>query len=168
MTKANELERTGSCSRSMKIAMSNILNIAIKDFKLLARDRLSLFFIFVFPVAMGLLFGAITGSFSSRDVTITLGVVDEDQSEMSQRFVKRLDENARADVVQRTRDEAMNDVRRGRLVGMIAIPKGFGQNAGIFWEEQTPLQVGVDPSRQASRRLWACAGPRQGAGRADT
>ena len=37
--------------------MTNILNIAFKDLKLLARDPLSLFFIFAFPVGMGLLFG---------------------------------------------------------------------------------------------------------------
>ena len=33
--------------------------------------------------------------------------------------------------------------------GLIAIPKGFGEHAGVLWEQQIPLQVGVDPSRQA-------------------
>ncbi|MEM8679595.1 MAG: ABC transporter permease, partial [Planctomycetota bacterium] len=129
--------------------MGNIWNIAIKDLRLLARDPLSLFFIFAFPVGMGLLFGAISSGFGSGKVQISLAVVDEDQSVVSQQFVEDLQNHTQADVVPRTREEAMEDVRRGRKAGLIAIPQGFGEHAGVLWEKQIPLQVGVDPSRQA-------------------
>ena len=47
------------------------------------------------------------------------------------------------------REAAIDRVRRGRLVGMIAVPKGFGEMAGIPWKEGPAIQVGVDPSRHA-------------------
>ena len=43
----------------------------------------------------------------------------------------------------------MDRVRRGQLVGMIAIPKGFGETAGILWMEGPAIEVGIDPSRKA-------------------
>ena len=43
----------------------------------------------------------------------------------------------------------MDRVRRGQLVGMIAIPKGFGETAGMLWMESPAIEVGIDPSRKA-------------------
>ena len=43
----------------------------------------------------------------------------------------------------------MDRVRRGQLVGMIAIPKGFGETAGMMWMEAPAIEVGIDPSRKA-------------------
>ena len=40
--------------------MNKITVIAIKDLRLLFRDKVGLFFIFAFPVCMGLLFGLVT------------------------------------------------------------------------------------------------------------
>jgi ABC-2 type transport system permease protein len=43
----------------------------------------------------------------------------------------------------------MDRVRRGNVVGMIALPKGFGESAGLMWMEPPVIEVGVDPSRKA-------------------
>jgi linearmycin/streptolysin S transport system permease protein len=43
----------------------------------------------------------------------------------------------------------MDRVRRGQLVGMIAIPKDFGETAGMMWGEGPAIEIGIDPSRKA-------------------
>ena len=43
----------------------------------------------------------------------------------------------------------MDRVRRGQLVGLIAIPKGFGESAGMPWQKGPAIEVGIDPSRGA-------------------
>ncbi|HIK92134.1 MAG TPA: hypothetical protein EYG03_09170 [Planctomycetes bacterium] len=40
-------------------------------------------------------------------------------------------------------------VRKGKRVGMIVLPEGFGQTAGLFWGEPPQIQLGMDPSRSA-------------------
>ena len=45
--------------------MRSILNLALKDLRLLSRDWMALFFIIAFPVIMGVFFGLIGMGFSS-------------------------------------------------------------------------------------------------------
>ena len=129
--------------------MRSILTIALKDLTLMRRDWLGLFFIIGFPVVMGVFFGLIAGSFSTEGVSLSLAVVDEDQSEMSKKFVAALRSNENVVVTELARGEALDRVRRGKLVGLVAIPDGFGETAGIMWVEGPAIQVGADPSRQA-------------------
>ena len=68
---------------------------------------------------------------------------------MSQQFVKELTATGNVQVEKLGREEAMDRVRRGKLVGMIAIPKGFGETAGMMWMEGPAIEVGIDPSRKA-------------------
>ena len=129
--------------------MRNILTMAFKDLTLMRRDLLGLFFIIGFPVVMGVFFGLINGSFSSERASLSIAVVDEDGSKMSSTFVAALKENENLAVHELGRGDALDRVRRGRLVGLIAIPEGFGETAGIMWLEGPAIQVGTDPSRQA-------------------
>ncbi len=130
--------------------MRSILTMAVKDLVLATRDLLGLFFIIGFPVLMGLFFGSMYSGVGERGSTkIDLAVVDEDNSPTSEKFVKSLDDNDGVNVDRLARNEAIDRVRRGDLVGLIAIPKGFGETAGLPWLESPPIELGVDPSRQA-------------------
>jgi ABC-2 type transport system permease protein len=129
--------------------MRSILIMAAKDLRLITRDWIGMFFIVGFPVIMGLFFGVIMGSFDSESATLSVAVVDEDASEMSGKFIAGLEKTGNVKIEKLARDAAIDRVRRGNLVGMIVIPNGFGETAGILWEEGPAIQVGVDPSRQA-------------------
>jgi ABC-2 type transport system permease protein len=131
--------------------MRNILTMAIKDLTLMRRDWLGMFFIIGFPVLMGVFFGLIAGSFAGGDGgSLEIAVVDKDNSEMSKSFVESLKKNTRVDVRSLPEQEALDQVRRGNLVGVVIIPRKFGETAGIFWAQDRPaIQIGVDPSRQA-------------------
>jgi ABC-2 type transport system permease protein len=129
--------------------MLSILTMAAKDLKLITRDWLGLFFMVGFPVLMGVFFGLIMGSFDTESALLTVAIVDEDESEESASFVKALEKTGNVRIERLGREAAADRVRRGEFVGMIVIPQGFGETAGILWKEGPAIGVGVDPSRQA-------------------
>jgi ABC-2 type transport system permease protein len=123
--------------------------MAVKDLRLISRDWLGMFFILGFPILMGVFFGSMYGSIGAESASLNVAVVDEDNSDISAKFVNSLGETGKVRVERLGRDQAMDRVRRGQLVGMIAIPKGFGETAGILWMESPAIEVGIDPSRKA-------------------
>ena len=135
--------------------MSAVFKLAMKDIKLLLRDRLGAFFIIGFPVLMGLFFGIIMGGPSSGGgrAKMKLAVVDQDQSEISKKFIENLAGNASVMIESDQLESARQSVRKGNRVGMILLPDGFGETAGIFWETPPKIQVGMDPSRTAESAM---------------
>ncbi len=130
--------------------MRSVLAMALKDLRIISRDWMGMFFIVAFPVMMGTFFGSIYGSFGEEPAAISIAVVDEDQSPMSQRFVEGLGEGGRLNVQQIPKEEAQDKVRRGELLGLIVVPESFGETAGMIWQQESPaLQLGLDPSRKA-------------------
>jgi ABC-2 type transport system permease protein len=132
--------------------MAGIVTMAVKDLRLLTRDRMGLFFIVGFPVLMGVAFGFIGASFApgpSESNAMPVGVVDEDQSEMSRRFIQSLRNEGGIEVHEVGRDESRDLVRKRKLAGFIVVPPSFGETAGIIWASAPAIQLGVDPSRQA-------------------
>jgi len=134
--------------------MRSVIPLAIKDLKLLLRDRMGMFFVIVFPVIMGLFFGVINKSFvteSPRDVAV--GLVDHDQSDMSRRFAQRLVDDGGIKLSDVTPEEATLKVRARSLLAYLVIPKGFGETAGIMWTDPPRIDIGIDPSRRAEAAL---------------
>ena len=44
---------------------------------------------------------------------------------------------------------ARDGVRKGSRIGLVVLPKGFGDTAGILWSTPPQIQLGIDPSRLA-------------------
>ena len=135
--------------------MQRILTMAWKDIRLILRDRMSLFFIAGFPVLMGLFFGLVMGSSGSSGGTgkIKVAIVDQDDSEISRSFVKALQKNDSLLLEVADLPQARESVRKGSRVGMIALPPGFGERAGLFWGDPPRIELGLDPSRAAETAM---------------
>lgn len=130
--------------------MQRIITLALKDLKLITRDKFGMFFMLAFPIMMALFFGSMMGGLgNSGSGTLQVAVTDQDQSAMSTKFIEALRQTDSVDVADMTRDAAMNSVRKGDRVGVIIVPKGFGETAGIFWKESPAIELGLDPSRKA-------------------
>lgn len=134
--------------------MGQMLAIAMKDIRLLLRDRMACFFTFVFPVIFGVIFGTIFsgGGSGAEKGKMRVLVVDEDRSAASAAFVTDLGKSADlalTDVA--TRDEAAAQVRAGGgAMGFVCVPKGFGERAEMpFGAEGATIEVATDPSRAA-------------------
>jgi ABC-2 type transport system permease protein len=132
-----------------------ILELALKDLKLLMRDRLAAFFILGFPIVMGIFFGVVMGGSSSSEGRgkMELAVIDQDQSEISKKFVAALGENENLRLVTDSLEGAKESVRLGKRAGLVVLPPGFGEKAGLMWEPQPEIQLGMDPSRAAESAM---------------
>ena len=129
--------------------MNAITSMAIKDLRLLARDKLGLFWIFVFPLLFALFFGAITANMTDRPAgALSMAVVDYDVSNFSRAYIEKLSQSGALKLVKLDKEQAYSQVRRGRLVAYLVIHKGFQHQYG-FLGKGNLVQVTIDPSRQA-------------------
>ena len=101
--------------------MRTILTMAMKDLRLMSRDWLGMFFIIGFPIVMGLFFGQVMGPFDTHRASMNIALVDEDNTPMSARFVESLRGTGNIEIEKADRANALDRVRRGQLVGMIAM-----------------------------------------------
>ena len=113
--------------KALAIARSNIIR--------LLRDRSSIFFVFIFPLALVLLIGLqFGGSFAPR-----LGVLVESQGPQSLRFVDRLIDEQRLEVVVFEDEPALvAAVEQGSLAAAVVVPDGY--DAAL--ESGNPVEVG--------------------------
>lgn len=131
--------------------MGDVVALALKDLRLLWRDKAGLFWVIFFPLLMAIFFGAIFGGGGGRGQSaMPIAVVDEDESDASRAYVERLGKSEALNVEILPRGEALAGVRKGRLVAYVALEDGFGESGGMpFGGGAGALEVGIDPSRKA-------------------
>lgn len=135
--------------------MRAAIAIALKDLRLLARDKANLFFTFVFPVLIAIFFGVLFRNAGATTDSIVLTVVDECACDSSRDFVKALDDDAMiVATVLPTRTEAETAVRRGEALACIVLPESFAAGAeSMFAGGGIEIEAIVDPSRKAEAAL---------------
>lgn len=152
--------------------MKPVTALAVKDLRLIVRDKFALFWIFAFPLMFALFFGAIFGSDSGGGGrgAISLAIVDEDRSHGSRRLVEHIADNESVRVQRvgelaegqdpdslpiefTTREDAREQVQKGRRAAYLRIPAGYGENPyalfGAAGDQAPTLEIGIDPGRQA-------------------
>jgi len=129
--------------------MPVILALALKDLRILVRLRTGLFFTFVWPLVVAILFGTIFSGEGHASRT-TVAVVDEDATTASADFVSRLEKVATLQVMRADRERALSLVRAGKRTAAIVIPRGFGEAASrMFYGTPPTVDLWIDPSRTA-------------------
>jgi len=129
--------------------MNAILNLAMKDLRILSRDKLAAFFILGFPILMGVFFGLVMNGSQSGSNAMRILIVDQDKTEGSKQLIQLLTDNKNLIVEESELAVANDAVRKGKRVGYIEIPVGFGTAAGVVWQEQPEIVLATDPSRGA-------------------
>ena len=129
--------------------MNAVLAIALKDLRLLARNRATLFFTFIWPILMAVGFGLMFGG-EGEKAKLRVLVIDQDQSVGSKALFDGLLALSSITVESIPRAEAELQVKRGRAVALVDIPKGFGvASERLFYGEPATVNVLIDPSRKA-------------------
>lgn len=128
--------------------MSPIVSLALKDLKLMPRNRAGLFFTFVWPVIVTVLFGFAFGGGGGDDQKPRVALVDEDATDGSRAFAARLGESF--EISPMTRAEAEDAVRRGQRTAYIVLTPGFGvASERMFYGTPRKVELGIDPARPA-------------------
>lgn len=136
--------------------MNKSLTLAIKDLRLLVRDKSALFWVLAFPLMIAVLFGYVFGG-SNGASKIDIAIIDQDQSSISASLVRKLQESSALEIdkPERTAGQspltaASDAVRKGNLAAYVLIPKGFGsQFTRHDFSKGPSLKLGMDPKRQA-------------------
>lgn len=129
--------------------MSAILAIALKDLKLLARDKSGFFWVLLFPLLIALFFGSVFAGGESR-APMPIAVVDQDGSAFSHAMAAELAKSEALHTHPMPLDSARTAVRRGRLTAYVLFPKGSGQSLGFgSTDDSSSIELGLDPSRRA-------------------
>ncbi len=126
-----------------------IIAMAIKDITLLLRDKMSMFFVLIFPIMFGLFTGVVFTGLTKSPPTMTLGVIDEDCSFYSQKFIQELHKIRGTQPRVTDFKEAEDSVRTGKFQGYIRIPAGFGQTAGTIAPNPPKVFIKSDPASYA-------------------
>jgi ABC-2 type transport system permease protein len=129
--------------------MRQIIALALKDLRLMPRNRGGMFFTFVWPVLVTVLFGIMFGG--QDDGTqgkVRIAIVDNDNTDGSRAFLKKLEESFELSPM--TLTDAENAVRKGQRAGFIVVKPGFGEASNrMFYGTPKEIEVGVDPARKA-------------------
>lgn len=131
-----------------------VATLALKDLRLLGRDRAALFFVLAFPLAFVLFFGAVSGGLAGGDMTIEIAVVDRDSTEASRGLAETLREKDALRLRPAPPDGAREAVRRGDLAAYVEILPGYGESVSTFGATgDTLLEIGTDPGRGPAASL---------------
>ena len=129
--------------------MKKVIALALKDLRLMPRNKGGMFFTFVWPILVTVLFGIMFGG--NDDGTqgkVKVAIVDDDNTDGSRAFAKGLGESFELTAMNRA--DAENAVRLGRQTGYIVLTPGFGAASDrMFYGESRQVEVGVDPARKA-------------------
>jgi ABC-2 type transport system permease protein len=132
--------------------MRSIVALALKDLLILVRIRSGLFFTFIWPVVVAVMFGLIfAGQQPPQGArALRIVIVDEDNTSGSREFVATLEKSGDFTIDRAARAEAENLVRRGQRAAFVVIKPGFGEaSKRMFYGEPRQIEIGNDPARAA-------------------
>jgi ABC-2 type transport system permease protein len=139
--------------------MRKILTLAFKDLKLAMRDRLAAFFYFVFPVLYAVLVGYMMSGIAGLGVgmyrgTVSLAVVDQDQTRASEGFLEYLQVAKELKVHLTDSENAKDMVRRRRCTAYLILQKGFASTDWLLTPGQSPrMRLVIDEARLAEGQI---------------
>ncbi len=130
--------------------MNAVWTIAMKDLKLLLRNRAAFFWVLGFPILIALFFGSISGGGGKR-APLAIAIADLDRTDYSRSVAARLRASDALRVEDASIDSARTRVRKGDLVGYVAIHAGAGSSFGFGSDSTSGIEIGVDPRRTAEK-----------------
>jgi len=130
--------------------MTAILALALKDLTLLLRNRATLFFTFVWPLLMAIGFGLMFGGGGGDKAKMRVLLDDQDHSVASRALFDGLLALDLLALQASDTASARAQVKHGRAVALIEIPKGYGAaSERLFYGVPASVRLLIDPSRQA-------------------
>ena len=129
--------------------MRAVLALALKDLRLLARDRAAAFFTFAFPLAIALFFGYVFGRTTVEPVKVVAFVGKA--SPAADALVRALGEDGGFGLtVVEAREDGERAVRRGQAAALLVVPAAYEEGLDrVFAGGGARLELRVDPSRRA-------------------
>lgn len=127
--------------------MGILFTLAVKDLRVLFREKSSIFWVLGFPLMIALFFGTIFSGGGGEVGGMKIAAIDEDQSDYSKDYIEEISGLSALRVSQMSRDSAEAKVRQGKLSAVVTLKEGFGESLGMFADEPL-IEIGIDPARK--------------------
>lgn len=130
--------------------MSRLITDIKYGLKEIFRDKMNLFWIFIFPTVLLLLFGNLLGGQSQ---TLTLYYQDDDGSQMSDAFVQALNSTGALELKDGSGMDLEQMLKDGKISAYLEIPGGFGQSVTAARTDNSSgagLSIHYDKSKSTS------------------
>ena len=114
----------------MKKYWKGIFGQVLATMKRFTRDKMALFFTFLFPLLFLFVFGSI---FNNPSVNFNVVIVDNAKNDFSKGFIEgaKQDKGGALKVKEiTTMDKAKEKLKHSQIEGIIELPKGFGEVTG--------------------------------------
>lgn len=122
-------------------------NIALKDLKLAVKDKMFFFWLLVFPLLFAIVFSLAFPESSERIQKISLNVIDNDKSFLSQALIRELE--GEKYVVEDLEKEADKKIRT------LIIPKNFSKNILAGKKVELVLEKEAESNIEASQAAYS-------------
>lgn len=145
--------------------LRSLIALAVKDLRVLIRNKPALFFTLGWPLLIAIFFGVIFGG-GGKGGKLRLALVDEDGSEASKGFAAGLQAADEFETEPLERGAALDRVRQGKKSAAVILPAGFGAASDrLFYGEPPKIELWIDPSHKAESAMLEGLMQRQGARR---
>lgn len=113
----------------MNTSLRTVWTFARIDIKRTFRDKVALFFVFLFPLIFLFVFGGIFGG--KNDVSFKVALLNNSQTEFAKSFVDQANKNAVLEINHdvTTLDQANERMKRSEIDAVIILPDSFGKVA---------------------------------------
>lgn len=119
------------------------------DVKRLFRDKVAIFFVFVFPIIFLIIFGSIFSG--DNEVSFRVALINQSRSDFSKKFVEDINKNEvfKVDKDISTREQANEKMSRGQLDATVILPENFGDITNDKYPSGE-LQIVYDQNSQSA------------------
>ncbi|MEO6760753.1 MAG: ABC transporter permease [Candidatus Saccharimonadales bacterium] len=139
----------------LKNSLFTVWVFFVVNLKRLFRDRLALFFTFLFPLIFLFVFGALNSSTSN--VSLNVAIINESNSKFAQDFVNKSESSSQKTLkVNRevtTFKQANEKMSRGELDATIELPPNFGNEVNAQYPSGQAIVHYTQNNEQAARTL---------------
>jgi ABC-2 type transport system permease protein len=130
-----------------------ILALTVRNIKEIVRNKMRIGFLLGMPLAFMLIFTIAFGSSGGEEI-IDVACIDQDQSDISAKFLAAITEMPGVDAVPYDDEEtALADLKDGEIQAYVIIPQAFGNNMKSLWNDQetaVTLRIKYDETRPFS------------------
>ncbi|MBN2247063.1 MAG: ABC transporter permease [Coriobacteriia bacterium] len=139
--------------------MKRLWSIAVKDIRIMVRDRAALLVMLAMPLGLIFILGSALGNVGEGDsLDARVAIVNLDQGGLGEQFVEGLTSAEEIDavfnvIIRNDADEVRAEVERGDLSAALIVPADLSEK--VRQEEPVALEVLQDPGSEVSAGIWA-------------
>ncbi|CAM3816328.1 ABC transporter permease [Cohnella lubricantis] len=131
-----------------------VFSLAVKEWKLLLKEKGTFFWLLLLPILFIVLFGSVFGNLG--ETKVSLPYIDLDQSQASRSFLASLEQKGGYALEEKNEsqlDDLLSRIRGGKASALLVLPDGFADDLKGGSEAQASVELYEDATSQVVQPL---------------